>query len=147
MQKFKFFPHTADIMFQAYGNSLEEGFKNSVLALTNVICKQKIKPLKNKKIIVYGRDLENLLYNFLEEVLILRDVYDFLVSELKGIKIIGAGGLKKRNYELEAEFWGDNIKNYKTELDVKAITYNDMFIKSEISNGKNRFVCQVVVDV
>jgi len=151
MHKFKFLPHTADIKFQAFGNSLEECFENAALALTNITCKKKIKSLKSKKIKVYGRDLENLLYNFLEEILILRDVYDLLISKIKKIKIKGTGGLKKRNYELEAEFSGDNLKNYNTELDVKAITYNDMFIGQEKTNNKTknktRFTCQVVVDV
>ena len=145
--KFKFLSHTADIKFQAFGENLEECFKNAALALTNIICKQKIKPIKNKIIKIYGRDLENLLYNFLEEILILRDVYDLIISDVK-LKITGTGEkLKKRNYELEAEFSGDYIKNYKTELDVKAVTYNDMFIASKRVKGKTIFTCQVVVDV
>ncbi|MEK6830805.1 MAG: archease [Nanoarchaeota archaeon] len=147
MQKFKFLPHTADIKFQAFGKDLEECFKNGAFAVTNIICKQKIKPIKNKKIKVYGRDLENLLYNFLEEILFLIDVYDLLISDIK-LKIIGTGAeLKKRKYELEAEIYGDNIKKYNTELVVKAITYNNMFIKSEKIKGKTVFTCQVVVDV
>lgn len=147
MQKFKFLPHTADIKFQAIGEDLEECFKNAALALTNIICKEKVKSLKKQKIKVYGRDIENLLYNFLEEILFLIDVYDLLLSDVE-LKIIGVGEqLKKRKYELEAEIYGDDIKKYTTELAVKAVTYNEMFIKSEKIKGKTIFTCQVVVDV
>ena len=60
--KFKFLSHTADIKFQAFGENLEECFKNAALALTNIICKQKIKPIKNKIIKIYGRDLETIKF-------------------------------------------------------------------------------------
>ncbi len=147
MQKFKFLPHTADIKFQSFGEDLEECFKNAALAMTNIICKEKTKPLKKQKIKVYGKDIKNLLYNFLEELLFLIDVYDLLLSDIK-LKIIGTGEqLKKRKYELEAEVYGDDIKKYTTDLAVKAVTYNEMFIKSEKINGKTIFTCQVVVDV
>lgn len=138
MVKYKFLSHTADIKFQAFGNSLEEAFENSFEALKQVIV-DKIK-IKNKKIIkikVHGNDLKELLYNFLEETLFLLDAKDFIVGEIKNIKI----NMKK--LELKADIIGDKASNYKISNDVKAITYNDMFIE----NKKNKFVIQVVLDV
>ena len=64
MEKFKFLEHTADIKFQAFGSELNEAFINSALALTNIICKDKIKPKKNKKIKIKARKRDLLLYDF-----------------------------------------------------------------------------------
>ncbi len=136
--KFKFLEHTADIKFRAFGKTLEEAFKNSALALVNIMYKGKIESNIKKKIEVKGKDKEALLYNFLEEFLFLLDSENFLLSDIKKIKI-----KKNKEYSLEAEILGDNVKNYETGLDIKAITYNEMFVKKE----KNKFICQVVVDV
>jgi len=140
--KFKFLEHTADIKFQAFGKSLEEAFSNSALALAEVMTKKtNIKPLVKKKIKVSGKDKESLLYNFLEEFLFLFDSKGFLVSKIDKIKII--------DNALEADVAGDNVRNYKISQDVKAITYNSMFIK-KLNQGSAtpiKFICQVVLDV
>ena len=138
MDKFKFLEHTADMKFQAYGKTIEEAFKNSALALISVMTKDKIKEKEKKKIKIEGKDLENLLYNFLEEFLILLDSENFVLSKIRKIKIE-----KKKHYSLVADISGDNAENYEFNLDVKAVTYNEMFVKKE----KDKFICQVVVDV
>lgn len=150
MQKYRFLKHTADIKFQAIGNSLEECFKNAGYALVNIICKDKIREVKDKKIKIKAKDMESLLYDFLEELLYLIDTEDFLLSKIKNIKITGVlgrvnkrTGKSYRDYELVAEISGDNLKKYKAEKDVKAVTYNDMFVVKE----GNIYKCQVIVDV
>src|SRR3989339_494093 len=135
--KYKFLQHTADMKFQAFGKSLEEAFSNAVYALKEVITKDKIKPLVKRTINVKGKDNENLLYNFLEEFLFLLDSENFMISEVDKIII----NLEK--LELTAVIYGDNIKKYSAITDIKAITYNDMFIKQE----KGKFIVQAVVDV
>ncbi len=147
-EKFKFLPHTADIKFQAFGEDLEDCFKSAGLALTNIICKQKINSKIKKRIKVNGRDRERLLYEFLEEIIYLLDIGDFLVGDIKNLKIKSEKNKKDRYDQiLTAEFYGDDINNYQAETDVKAVTYNDMFVKSPSENKSNEFSCQVVVDV
>lgn len=134
--KFKFLEHTADVKFQAFGKSIEEVFENSSLALKEEICgKIKIKEKKEKTIKVKGKDFESLLYNFLEEILYILDAEDFLISKIKKLKI--------ENFKLTAEIMGDKASNYKFTNEVKAATYNDMFVKKE----KNKWISQVVLDV
>lgn len=133
--KFKFLSHTADVKFQAFGKTLNEVFENSGLALINVFYERKIKNLKSKKFKVKGKDLESLMYNFLEELLFLIET-GFLPSRIK-VKI------NKDEKSLIAELAGDAIKNYKVRPDVKAITYNDMFVKKI----KDKWISQVVLDV
>ena len=145
MEKFKFLSHTADIKFQAYGKSLSEAFSNAGYALVNSMCKEKISEQKKKQIRVEGTDYENLLYNFLEEFLFLLDSENFILARVRKIKISEKKDKtgKEKHYELYAEISGDEAANYEFNLDVKAVTYNEMFVKGE----KNKYVCQVVLDV
>ena len=137
--KYKFLQHTADIKFQAFGDSTEKCFENAGYALLNIMCRQKIKSALKKRIIVRGNDFESLLYNFLEEFLFLLDSENFLLGEIKEIKI----NKKKNKYELIAEICGDKTSDYEMSANVKAITYHEMFVRQE----KEKWVCQVVVDV
>ena len=135
-KKFKFLEHTADIKFQAFGNSIEEVFENSALAMFNSMYNREIKESKSFKFNVKGKDFESLLYNFLEELLFLLDSENFFMSKVKNIKIT-------KDFKLEAEVVGDNAENYEINIDIKAITYNDMFVKEE----KSKWIAQVVLDV
>jgi len=132
--KFKFLEHTADVKFQAFGKTLNECFENALLAMINSQYKGKISEKKKQKIKVKGKDKEALLYNFLEEILFLIDTKSFIPSKAK---------VKIKDNSLEAELIGDDIKNYEISIDVKAVTYNSMFVKKQ----KDNFICQVVLDV
>jgi len=137
--KYKFISHTADIKFQAFGKNLEECFVSAFKALQEIMFKdldiKKIKTSKKIKIEIKGLDKENLLYNFLEEFLFLLEAKNFLSVEIKKIKIEGN--------ILKAEIIGAKATDYNFSNEVKAITYNDLFIKKE----KNNYICQVVLDV
>lgn len=139
MKNFKFLEHTADVKFQARGKTLEELFIAAAQALKETISgKIKVKAKKKKKIKIKGKDYENLLYNFLEEILFLLDAEFFLISKIENLKIY-----KKKEYNLIADVLGDQASNYNFTNEVKAITYNEMFVRQE---GKE-WICQVVIDV
>jgi SHS2 domain-containing protein len=146
-----FLPHTADIKFQAFGESLEKCFENAAHALTHIITVEKIEQKEKKTIKVKGRDVESLLYNFLEELLYLLDVGGFVIGKVEKLKITSSFVVRNKkkiyNSELTCVLFGDNISNYQAETDVKAVTYHEMFIKQEKIKGKNMFICQVIVDV
>jgi len=135
--KFKILEHTADGKFKAFGKSLEEAFSNSALAMLSLMTKDRIKEKIKKKINVKGKDKEQLLYNFLEEILFLLDSENFILSKVKKIKI------NQEKVGLTCEITGDKVKDYEVFGNVKAITYNSMFIKKQ----KNKFIIQVVVDM
>ena len=136
MKKYEFLEHTADVKLKAYGKTIEEAFCNSAYALKEKIIGKKIVLKKIKKEIkVAGKDNEKLLYNFLEEFLYLLDAKDFIFSKINKINIEGN--------KLTAEISGDKASSYKFSNSVKAITYNEIFVKKD----KNNFICQVVLDV
>ncbi len=136
-KKIIFLKHIADIKFQAFGKSLKEVFSNSALAVSKALCSEKIKEKKVLKFEVRGRDLESLLYNFLEEFLFLIDSKNFILAKVKELK------LDKKKFKISAKVIGDDVNNYELENDVKAITYHEMFVKKE----KSEWVAQVVLDI
>jgi SHS2 domain-containing protein len=137
---YKFLEHTADIKFQAEGKTLEEAFLESALALREVMIGDiKVLPQAEKKISVKGKDMESLLYNFLEEFLFLLDAEEFIAFKIIDLSI------DKENFALSASVIGDDSKNYHFTNDVKAVTYNDMKIKFD--EKEKIWICQVVLDV
>lgn len=134
MKRYKYLEHTADIKFRAYGKKVNEVFENAALAMFNTMSDDKIKSKIRKRFKVSGKDYESLLYNFLEEFLVLIDTDNFFLSKVK---------VRIKDFILMAEAVGDNVKNYETNIDVKAVTYNNMFVKKE----KSVWVAQVVLDV
>jgi len=133
--KYKYLEHTADVKFQAFGKNLEEAFVNSAYATVNVIFEGKVKENKTHTIKIKGVDQKSLLYRFLEEILFLLNTENFLLSKIKNIEI--------KDNELSATLIGDSLDNYKLEMDIKAVTYNEMFIKKD----KDEFIIQVVLDI
>jgi len=140
VQKYRFLKHTADAKFQAYGRTLEEAFGNAALATASLMWEWKNADNKTKHPVeVNGKDLKQLLMVFLEEILFLWDVKDFLLGKVEDLSI----HKKKGAYNLRAVFLGDiNKDKYVTFEDVKAITYSEMEIQK-----KNGFKVQVVVDI
>jgi SHS2 domain-containing protein len=144
MKKFIFLEHTADVKFEASGKTVEEAFENSALALKQTICPGiKVIGKKKKIVSIKKKDLESLLYGFLEEILYLLDAENFLMGEITKIKI--------DKFSLKATILGDDASEYEFTNSVKAITYNDMTItKEKISDygrHKDLWKIQAVLDV
>jgi SHS2 domain-containing protein len=135
---YKFLEHKADVKFRAEGSSFGEMFRSAADAMNEVI-RGEIKIIEQRAVTfdVKGKDLQELLHNFLEEFLFLLDAEDFLVSSIKDIEV------DDKTLELKATVMGDSAKNYKFTNDVKAVTYNEMVVEEK--SGK--FVCEVVLDV
>jgi len=139
MIKYRFLPHTADTKFRGYGKTMEEAFSNAAQALTSVITENKIVENIEKDISAEGTDEKALLYNFLEQFIVLFDSEDFLLSDIRNIEI-----KKNEKFTLKAKVTGDNdIKNYNILKTIKAVTYSEM----EIKQNKAEFMVQVVLDI
>jgi len=138
-KRFEFLPHTADVKFRAYGKTLEEAFSNAALALTAVMTEDKIASKIKKKITVQAAKKESLLYDFLESLLYLADTEGFLLGKVMSLRIQKKG----KEYFLRAEVAGDGAEGYDVKTQIKAATYNDMFIKEE----KTKVTLQVVLDI
>ena len=136
MEKFRYLDHTADVKFQAFGRDIEEAFANAALATTNVITDvNKVRTKIKKEITIKAKTKEALLFDFLDELIFLLDTEHFIAAKAK-VEI-------EKGYILKAKLEGDDVAGYKTTGDIKAATYNFMFIKEE--EGKT--TVQVVLDL
>jgi len=128
MQKYEFLEHTADAKFRAYGKTLEEAFINAALATTTIMCEvSEVKPKIEKKLNITAKKKESLLFDFLQQLVILLDTEGFLLGAVKSITI----SKNKEVYSLHAVILGDSADHYEIHTAIKAVTYNDMFIKEE----------------
>lgn len=137
---FIYLDHPADAKFQAFGRTLEEAFAQAALAVASLMWEPgKIKKRQRRTVLVQGKDLEQLLFKFLSEILYLFEAKGFMLAESKEVKIIQG----ENGYSLQAIFEGDNRNNnYAIFGEVKAITYHDMLIRQN-----EEVLIQVVVDM
>ena len=140
MKKYRFLQHTADAKFQAFGNTIEEAFCHAALAIVSLMWEgDSIEQKKHVRVKVEGRDLKQLLVNFLEEILYLLDTEMFLLSSVEELSIEKKDG----SFLLRALFKGDMYSEvYRIFGSVKAITYNEMEISTDTP-----VMVQVVVDI
>ncbi|ALM74541.1 Archease, tRNA m5C methyltransferase chaperone [Thermococcus barophilus] len=142
MRKWEHYEHTADIGIRGYGRTLEEAFENVAIALFDVMVDvEKVEPKEVREIEVSGEDLYALLYNFLEELLILHDTEGLVFSDFE-VKIEKT----KEGYRLKAKAYGEPLDYGKHEPkeEVKAITYHDMKIE-QLEDGT--WIVQLVPDL
>jgi len=139
MKQYKYLHHTADAKFRAYGKTLEEAFSNSALATSGIMVDtKKVKPKITKKLKSEGKELRNLLYEFIQDLIVLVDTDGFMLNKVKSIKIS-----EGKTYKLTAELLGDHYSNYDVHTPIKAMTYSDMIIEKK----GNTWMLQVVVDI
>ena len=138
MVRYKFLDHTADVLFEAYGKDLNEVFENSALASFDVQVElKKVNANIKKRIKLENKDIGNLLYDFLEELIYLKDAESLVFSKFK-VKITG-------NYILYADIEGEKINQNKHDLkvDVKAVTLHDFSLKKT----KNGYKARILLDI
>jgi len=139
--KFKYLDHTSEAKFQANGATMEEAFAHSVLAMFNMLTDiKKVKPVLRKEIEIKAPKLDTLLFDFLDQFVVLLDTDGFIANQVDSLKITK----KFEMYTLKAIVRGDSYKDYDVHGSLKAITYNDMVIKQQ-KNGT--WIVQVVVDI
>ena len=143
--RYKFFDKTADAKFQAFGSTLEESFKNAQEAMMSIM--YSIEEMtdyefdeQGRDIIVEGNNLETLLYNFLEEIIFLMSA-ELFVGLVDKIQITQRDNI----YKLKAILHGTQSINLESHGEIKAVTYNEMFVKFDEDAGA--YTVQVVVDL
>jgi SHS2 domain-containing protein len=138
---FELFEHKADVGIRGKGNSLEEAFAECGKALFSVMVElDKVKAEERVEVKVEADDKEQLLVNFLNELLYLKDVKEMVFKEFE-LRIIEENG----KWRLEGRALGEKINKEKHTIkgDVKAASFHQL----KVSEEKGQFVVQCVVDV
>ncbi|MBI5152757.1 archease [Candidatus Peregrinibacteria bacterium] len=141
MEKFKYLTHTADAKFVAKGRTHENVFMNSAYAMFNLLTDiKRVRGKTSVKIFLKSKTIENLLIDFLNELLFLLEVKNF-VPAMKGhtIKIT----LRPGEAEIKGRIKGDNIKKYEHHGHIKSATYNEFSFKKI----PRAYRAQIVVDI
>jgi len=131
---------TADAAFEVEGRTLEELFRDAAIATFEVMVDTKnVEPGITRKIELKNEAVDNLLFDWLSELIYLKDADALLFSKFDV-------SIKKNDfYEFKATASGEAINQEKHTLrsDVKAVTYHMFEIKKK---GKN-WTARVVLDI
>ena len=139
--KYKFLEHTADVMFEAYGSNLNELFENVALATFEVqVDFKSVVGRLRRKVKLKNEDLKGLLFDFLEELIYLKDAKYMVFKKFK-VKI----KKNKNGYSLDAVAEGDKIRPDQQILktDVKAPTLH-LFNVEKVKKG---YKAVVILDI
>lgn len=137
---FEYGEHTADILVIAHGSTLPEAFKNAALGVLNIM--YDITRVTNRdrvEVSVDGVDLEQLLFNWISEVIYWFDGRKMAIGDIVITSFDEAGRLKAT---LLGEHYDINKHGFRGTI-VKAMTYNMM----KISKANAHYTVQFVVDI
>jgi SHS2 domain-containing protein len=135
--KFETFEHEADIGIRGFGNSIQEAFENTAIALFSVMVQiDSVKPNEKKVLTVTAPDNELLLVEWLNALLAISDIERMVFSKFE-VKIVGTS--------LAGAAWGETLDHVRHEphVEVKGATYHML----KVARQGTGYVAQCVVDV
>ena len=121
--RFKPVDHPSDIGIIAYGKTQKEIFENAAFGLFSLMANlDKVTPKQIISLKVAGGNIEELLVNWLNELVFLEDSKKMLFRKFT-VKQLS-------DYALEAEVYGEKIdmKTHELFRPIKAATYNQLQI-------------------
>ncbi|MEM1610527.1 MAG: archease [Sulfolobales archaeon] len=125
--------HTADVMYIVEARSLEELFEYAALGMFRYITPDlsRVSPIVGASVLSRGFDLENLLYRWLEDLLILHDLRGLAFSRfsVRGIYRVEEEG--EQIYMLKGYAAGERFdpRKHIPGIVVKAVTYSQMSLE------------------
>ena len=130
----------ADVAFEATGTNPSEMFSNAALALFDIqVDLTTVQKAIKKEIDLTAKTLEDLMFNFLDELIFLKDkdaiVFSTCVATVR----------ESDGWSLHAEIWGDHIDHEKQKLkvDAKAVTMH----KFSVRKDGDTYKAIVVIDI
>lgn len=126
---YRFLEHTTDAEIEAYGSTLEQAFENAGLALEETMVNvSTITGSLEQEILVKAKDKDELLYGWLEALIIKQDTENMLYSKFS-CKI----SKRENDLYLVAQCHGEKFdpKKHDQKTAIKAPTYHEMEIKED----------------
>jgi len=122
--------HATDAVIEVTADTLEDAFKIAGISVIETILDvSKVTENDRKSIQVKGKDLKYLLYNWLEEIIILT-----ITDGFAGKRIILTIS-KDEEYKINAEIFGETIdlKKHEFKVEIKSPTFHEMKIEEKDS--------------
>ena len=123
---YKSLEHATDAIFEVTASSLEEAFVVAAKSVIETILDTNtVEEKEQKTLVVSGKDLRYLLYNWLEELIILT------ITDGFAAKTITVQIEKNTEYKILARLEGEkiDIKKHHFKVEIKAPTFHEMEIK------------------
>jgi len=125
---YRYLDHITDAFIEVTGDTLEKAFENAGISVVDTIVNIKLVENKeDRELEIKANDLKGLLYNWLEEIIILTITDGFVVKTFK-VNIT-----KNEMYHLIAKISGEeiNFEKHHFKMEIKAPTYHLMEIEDE----------------
>lgn len=138
MQKYRLLNHTADFGIEVWGKTLDELFINAATGMYELIADlKKVLPENTISFEIKAQDKNELLRNWLAELLYYFSVKDIIFCKFKIIKL-------NDNY-IKSQAMGEKINQKKHTLfhEVKAVTFHNLNIEEK--NGT--LTTEIIFDV
>jgi SHS2 domain-containing protein len=133
--RYEILDHTADLLIKARGNTLAEAFENAAYAMFDTIVDlDEVKPVGEIHVNTKSANLEQLLVDWLSELLFICDAQNLVFSDFK-VTLSGT--------ELHSVVKGEEInrKRHTLRKEIKAVTYHML----EVNEKEN--CVQVLFDI
>jgi len=142
MKRYEFLEHVSDAYVAAYGKTLEEAFQNAAEAMFETMIETSKVALTLEEVVkVEGHDREELLYNWLEALLLKFEI------EAKVYRKFEIENIKERDggFTLKAIIRGEpyDAEKHRPKVEVKAVTYHQM----EINEQKRGYEVKFILDL
>ncbi len=137
--------HTADVLIEAWGRTLEESLEEAARAVYEVITDtSKIKPHVRIEVETEGIDLYNLIYRWIEAMLAYTDSEGLVFGLFRVCRV--EEGDDEKPWRIQSIIWGEKFdpERHEHRTIVKAMTYAQMEVKRE---GDGCWKTQFVVDI
>jgi len=135
---YRIFDHTADLGVEIYGINERELFCNAAFAIFDIMTDVNlVRAKKEKRIFVEGGDLEELLVNFLREILYIYNGEGLLLKECAIFEM--------DNVHIKGTVRGEPFsqERHDINIEIKAVTYHSV----EIKKTSERWIGRVIFDV
>ena len=123
---YKTLEHTTDAIIEVTADNLKDAFQIAGISVIDTILdSSKVEENNSRRLIVNGKDLKYLLYNWLEEMIILT------ITEGFAGKRISLEITKNDNYQINAEVFGEliDLKKHGFKVEIKSPTFHEMEIE------------------
>jgi len=138
MKPYHTFNHTADLGLIITGKNMGDLYANAALAVFDIITDlARVEAHETRRILVEGGGLEDLLINYLREILYLYNGEHWLLKEIRVVRV--------DDNALEAEAQGEPLDGRKHEIrkEIKAVTYH----QAQVRKMKTGWEARVIFDV
>jgi SHS2 domain-containing protein len=145
LENIEYLDHMTDAYIRCKGKTLAASFQNSAKGLVNVM--YDINSIEKKRkipLLAEGFDLENLLFDWLEKILLLLLIDKIILSDFN---IVIDFNKELNKYSIEGYGEGEyvNLEKHELKVEIKGITYHEMKIFKE--PHKDEFVIEYIIDL